>query len=163
MPIPDHALKWNELAEKHNLPNASVYRAKERAEQIDYYQSLVEDFWKDLDTALGRRGAWAKSHRFPTFEQVMDEAIVAKLMEGIYEDEESPQSEHVSLVSEILRCRMDDRLPGGSVICLEGLEAARGLERWAEIPLERLKKMIEDVTYASYGEHSALQGQQPRE
>lgn len=143
MPIPDHALKWNKLAKKHNLPNASVYRAKERAEQIDYYQSLVEDFWADLDAALGRRGAWANEKRFPSFEQIMDEAILTRLMEGSYEDEENPQTEHDSLVAEILRRRTNDRLPGGAVICLEGLEAARGLERWTEIPARRLKKIIE--------------------
>lgn len=142
MPI-DHALKWNELAKKHNLPNASVYRTKERTEQIDYYQSLVEDFWKDLDAALDRRGAWAKGKRFPSFEQIMDEVILAKLMEGGYEDEENPQAEHAVLVAEVLRRRLDDRLPAGAIVSVDGIAGPRGIERWSEVSVERLQVLIE--------------------
>lgn len=143
MQVPDHCRRWNELAEKHGLPLASVYRAKERAEQIEYYQSLVEDFWKDLDAALGRRGAWAVDKRFPSFEQVMDEAIAAKLFESFYEDDENPEKEREALIEDVVRRRTGWRLPNGGVIEAEGIDGPRGLERWATISTERIENLIE--------------------
>ena len=147
--IPDHVLKWNELADKHDLPAIGGFHAKARAEQIAYYQTLTEDFWRDLDAALRRRGRWAKSHCFPRFDQVMDESIAAKLFEGYYEDddERSPQVEHQALLDELLRNHLDARLPNGGVIVTEGISAARGLERWAEVSIDRLKKMLDKLAW----------------
>lgn len=147
MKVPKHAVQWNLLAEKHDLPAIGGFRAKARAEQVAYYQTLTEDFWRDLDAALGRRGQWARSRRFPWFDQVLDESIAAKLFEGYYEDDDrSPQAEHDTVLAELLRTHLDVRLPSGGVIVTEGISAARGLERWSEVSVERLRAMIERLS-----------------
>ena len=145
MELPDHAVKWNAFAERHDLSPIGGFRAKARAEQVARYQTLTEDFWRDLNAALQRRGQWAISHRFPRFDQVMDEAIAAKLFEGYYEDGDRPDAEHDLLLAELLRRHLDARLPSGAILVTEGIAAARGLERWEEVSVERLKKMLEDL------------------
>lgn len=145
MDLPDYMVNWNALAGKHDLYMIGMFRGKARAEQVAHYQTLTEDFWADLDAALGRRGQWARSRRFPAFDQVMDEAIAAKLFEGYYEDDDRPDAEHDLLLAELLRHHLDARLPSGAIIVTEGIAAARGLERWAEVSVERLKKMMEDL------------------
>ena len=141
--LPDHAVRWNELAGKHDLSIVGRFLAKERAEQIAYYQTLTEDFWRDLDEALGRRGAWAKKRRFPNFVQMMDETIAAKLFEGFYEDDENPEKERDTLIEDVVRRRSGWRLPNGGVIEVEGIDGPRGLERWATISTERIENLIE--------------------
>ena len=140
MKVPKHVVQWNLLAEKHDLPAIGGFLAKQRAEQVAYYQTLTEDFWRDLDAALGRRGAWAKGRRFPHFEQVMDEAIAAKLFEGFYDGKpgEGQDDERERLIVRLI----SEGWQGAAVATTEGLEGPRGVELWKEVSTERLYKML---------------------
>jgi hypothetical protein len=91
----EHSQTWNELATKENLPQIRPALNETRRNKLTARVSELPDFWEEVTAAVQDRGEWAKSHRFPTFDQILEPRILQKLLEGNYSENGKPKVERV--------------------------------------------------------------------
>jgi uncharacterized protein YdaU (DUF1376 family) len=85
-----HLQHWNTLAAEQGLPLIrDVTEARKRKLRVRLKEH--PDFWPPVVEECRRRNEWAREHRFPTFDQILEPRLLTKLLEGNYREPEAAQ------------------------------------------------------------------------
>ena len=130
-------LYWNYLAEKYDLRTIREMGQTRRSHLKKRLEENPGGYWTSLEKAIKQRGAWARKKKFPTFDQAVAPAFLQKLLEGNYDGEPGEEDPERTVIIALLQSRRF----GDTVATTEGLEGSRGVERWHNISIERLRRM----------------------
>ena len=134
---PNIMSRWNELAEKYGLVKIRTL-AGSRLVAVRKRLKEVSGLWEELGGAIAERGTWARSRRFPSFDQAMRPSTLMRLLEGNYVARPGEEQDDERT---ILILALQGRQIGQTVATKEGLEGSHGVEPWKEISTERLRNM----------------------